>query len=207
MTVTELVILTLDDAYLHESSGVVSKIQAIRDRMRSIYQNETLDFHRQIENPQTLYVLAEWPSIEAHTKASAAEDAQLVIMELLAIAKPLTVMHVELPLSAFPLGAPVISIGRYFVTKEKKEEFYNLFTTVKPLLEEYVVPFTLAYGWRVDLSDEQKNKGEEELLMVAGWPTVEKHQGFSKTDMWEKYSKIQETIVGAEVVHATKLTS
>ena len=207
MTVTELATLTLDDAYLHETSGLISKIQAIGDRMRSVSQNETFVFYRQIENPQTLYFLAEWPSVDAHNEARATEGAKAVLTELFAIAKPLTMIHVDLPLSAVPLDAPLISIGRHFVAKERKEEFDNFFTTVKSLLHEYVAPFTLAYSWRMDLSDEQKDKGEEEWVLVAGWPTMEKHRDFAKTDMWERYSKIREMVVGAEVVHATKLTT
>ena len=205
MTVTELAILTLDDAYLHESSGVVSKLEAIRDRIRSVSQNETLVFHRQIENPQVLYIVAEWPSIDAHNKAT--ESGKAVLAELLTIAKPLTMIHIDLPLSAFPLDAPVMSIGRLFVAKERKEEFENFFATAKPLLQEYVAPLTLASGWRMDPSDEQKGKGEEEWILVAGWPTVEKHRDFSKTDTWERYSKIKDMIIGAEVVHSTKLTA
>ena len=207
MTITELAILTLDDAYLHESSGVVSKLHAISDRIRSVSQNETLVIHRQIENPQILYALAEWPSIDAHNEARATEGVKAVLAELLTVAKPHTTMHIDVPLSAIPLDAPLISIGRHFVAKERKEEFENFFATLKPLLEEYVAPFGIACGWRMDPSDEQKGKGEEEWVLVAGWPTVEKHREFSKTDMWERYSKIKEMIVGAEVVHSAKLTS
>ena len=78
---------------------------------------------------------------------------------------------------------------------------------MKSLLHEHVAPFTLAYSWRIDLSDERKHKGEEEWVMVAGWPTVEKHRDFAKTDIWGKYNKIREMVVGAEVVYATKLTT
>jgi len=207
VTVTELAILTLDDAYLHESSGVVSKIEALSDHMRSVSQNETFVFHRQVENPQTLYIFAEWPSIDAHNKARATEGVKAVIAELLAIAKPQTAMHIDLPLSAFPLDAPIISIGRHFVAKERKEEFETFFATVKQPVQEYVAPFGIACGWRMDLSDEQEDKGEEEWMLVAGWPAVEKHRDFSKTDMWERYSKIREITVGAEVAHSSKFIS
>ena len=205
MSVTSLAILSLYDIYVDASW--VPRLEEISDRMRSVAMHGRLVFHRQIENPQILYIVAGWPSLRfnhAHSTEVANEAAE----DLLVFAQPLTLIHFNLDFHALPLDAPVVSIERLFVAKERKKEFDAFFRTVEPLLQEYVAPWTFTSGWRVDLSDEQQRKGEEEWILVAGWPTVEKHQDFSKTDMWERYSKIKEMIIRAEeVVHSTKLAS
>ena len=55
--------------------------------------------------------------------------------------------------------APVVTLNRHFVPKDKKAEFIEKFDEVKGLLEDFTTPYQVVGGWRIEKEKEGKRSG------------------------------------------------
>lgn len=101
------------------------------------------------------------------------------------------------------LQSPVISVGRMFVAREKREAFAAKFEEVKGILEEYARPHLVRYGWR---EDGEEGAEEDEFVVVCGWESVEKHFGFAESKGFARYSEIREILERVDLKHYKPLS-
>ncbi|PYH98772.1 hypothetical protein BO71DRAFT_394935 [Aspergillus ellipticus CBS 707.79] len=66
-----------------------------------------------------------------------------------------------------PIKAPVVAIGRYFVTPEKKPEYQDTFDATKCHLEEFTAPYPLAGGWKTHQIPSGGDKKEDYVLFTG----------------------------------------
>jgi len=207
MPVTEIAVLAVQDAYTNDSPEFVTRTKSILERMSAISKNKTFRVYRQVESPkEIIYVFAEWPSLEAHDQAWASDEGKAVVADFSAFTQLSAMIHVDGPISALPLDAPLVTIGRWPITKEKKEEFEGFAAAMTPVVAKHAAPFGTAGGWRLDLDEAQKAKGEEEYIGVTGWPSEGAHQEFVKGSAWaDSGSETYAKFAGGEVIHTHRL--
>jgi heme-degrading monooxygenase HmoA len=157
--------------------------------------------------PSQALLTAHWDSAAQHGDWIASEANQGVFASVMEHIDPskLTFFHVD-GLTAFPdsepearvptLKAPVVSVVRYFVTPENKAEFGRVFAGVRAVFDEYASPFVHRGGWRIEKESEDK----EEFILIGGWESVEKAQGFAKVDGFKWFEdSIQALVTGDDV--------
>ena len=191
MPVTEIAVLVAQDPYTNDSPEFVTRIESILERMSAIAKNKTFRVYRQVDDPnkvdgpnKDVYFFGEWPSLEAHAEAWASDEGKAVVADCFAITQLSAMAHIEGPMSALPLDAPFVTVGRWPVTKEKKAEFEEFVAAMMPVVSKYVAPYGTAGSWRLDLDETQKVKGEEEYIGVTGWSSEGSHREFFEASTW-----------------------
>lgn len=205
MPVTEIAVLVLQDPYTNNSPETVKRMKPIFERMSAIAKNETFRAYREVESPKAIYIFAEWSSIDAHNQAWAPDEGKAVIADVMAFTQPSAMIHINGPMSALPLDAPLVTIGRWPTTKEKKKEFEEFAGAMAPLVAKHAAPYGTAGGWRLDPDETQGVKGEE-CIQVTGWPSEEAHQGFKASSDWTDSAKeTYATFTDGEVKHLHRI--
>lgn len=220
MAVTELALFHLKSNKSLDSpenerikSKLLSAIKA-----QAAYASYPVYLFSQVEDPSYLYLLGGWDSVETHMKEwiPSAENQQL-LSTLQDGVEVIWLQHIDIepPSHAIPklnnksgwptipLAAPVIAIGRHFLGTSKKDEFQNTFNANKHYLEAFTEPRSLGGGWRSDpeLAEDGENGYKEEFVLFSGWDTVADHFKFAESDGFIDFSKIRETLDGAEIKH------
>ncbi|KAK1673494.1 hypothetical protein BDP55DRAFT_556394 [Colletotrichum godetiae] len=99
------------------------------------------------------------------------------------------------------LTAPVLSVGRFGVKSEKKEEFVKKYAEAKWVVEESSKPFPVRGGWRIEKAAEEL----EEYIMYCGWETVEQHKAIAEHEGFKEWAGIQEFVTGTDIWHYKRL--
>ncbi|KXH62328.1 hypothetical protein CSAL01_06176 [Colletotrichum salicis] len=99
------------------------------------------------------------------------------------------------------LTAPVLSVGRFGVKSEKKEEFVKKYAEAKWVVEESSKPFPVRGGWRIEKAAEDL----EEYVMYCGWETVEQHKAIAEREGFKEWAGIQEFVTGTDIWHYKRL--
>ncbi|KAJ0307572.1 hypothetical protein COL5a_000430 [Colletotrichum fioriniae] len=99
------------------------------------------------------------------------------------------------------LTAPVLSVGRFGVKSEKKEEFVKKYAEAKWIVEESSKPFPVRGGWRIEKAAEDL----EEYVMYCGWETVEQHKAIAEHEGFKEWAGIQEFVTGTDIWHYKRL--
>ncbi|KAI1338975.1 hypothetical protein F5Y15DRAFT_88503 [Xylariaceae sp. FL0016] len=82
------------------------------------------------------------------------------------------------------MQSPIISVGRVTIAADKKGDFVKAWADSRVVLEEFAKPYAASGGWRTETPDQDS----EEFVFFVGWPSVEKHNEFAKTEDFEKYA-------------------
>ncbi|KAI3547525.1 hypothetical protein CTAM01_05174 [Colletotrichum tamarilloi] len=99
------------------------------------------------------------------------------------------------------LTAPVLSVGRFGVKSEKREEFVKKYAEAKWVVEESSKPFPVRGGWRIEKAAEDL----EEYVMYCGWETVEQHKAIAEHEGFKEWAGIQEFVTGTDIWHYKRL--
>ncbi|KAK1538052.1 hypothetical protein CPAR01_08165 [Colletotrichum paranaense] len=99
------------------------------------------------------------------------------------------------------LKAPVLSVGRFGVKSEKREEFVKKYAEAKWVVEESSKPFPVRGGWRIEKAAEDL----EEYVMYCGWETVEQHKAIAEHEGFKEWAGIQEFVTGTDIWHYKRL--
>lgn len=110
-----------------------------------------------------------------------------------------------------------VGISRYFVKEGKKGEFAESWRNNVTTLDDWLVGGSdgKVGGHRADwgyvdphengASEDGKGKGKDnqgsEFLMFSAWESFEKHMDFTKTELSQQYSKVEEFLDWAEIRH------
>lgn len=99
------------------------------------------------------------------------------------------------------LTAPVLSVGRFGVRSERKEEFIKKYDEVKWVVEETSKPYPVRTGWRM----EKAADGLEEFIMYCGWSSVEHHKSIADHKGFKEWAEIQEFVTGTDIWHYQRI--
>ncbi|KAL0943656.1 uncharacterized protein CTRU02_201544 [Colletotrichum truncatum] len=99
------------------------------------------------------------------------------------------------------LTAPVLSVGRFGVRSERKEEFVKKYAEAKWVVEEHSKPYPVRGGWRIEKAAE----GLEEFVMYCGWSSVEQHRAIAQHEGFKEWAGIQEFVTGTDIWHYQRI--
>ncbi|OLN86881.1 hypothetical protein CCHL11_04658 [Colletotrichum chlorophyti] len=99
------------------------------------------------------------------------------------------------------LTAPVLSVGRFGVRSERKEEFLKKYAEVKWVVEEHSKPFPVRGGWRIEKAAEDL----DEFVMYCGWSSVEQHKAIAQHEGFKEWAGIQEFVTGTDIWHYQRI--
>ncbi|CCF45316.1 hypothetical protein CH063_14438 [Colletotrichum higginsianum] len=99
------------------------------------------------------------------------------------------------------LTAPVLSVGRFGVRSEKKDEFISKYAAAKWVVEEASKPYPVRGGWRIEKAAEDL----EEFVMYCGWSTVEQHKAIAEHEGFKEWAGIQEFVTGTDIWHYQRI--
>ncbi|KAF6819118.1 hypothetical protein CSOJ01_01503 [Colletotrichum sojae] len=99
------------------------------------------------------------------------------------------------------LTAPVLSVGRFGVRPERKEEFIKKYAEAKWVVEEVSKPYPVRTGWRI----EKAVDGVEEFVMYCGWSSVEHHKSIAEQKGFKEWAEIQEFVTGTDIWHYQRI--
>ncbi|KAE8374532.1 hypothetical protein BDV26DRAFT_269797 [Aspergillus bertholletiae] len=188
-------------------------------KVQALYSQYPTYLFAQIEDPSYIYLLGGWSSVSAHMDdwipsstnqslfTSLKEKLDLVYMIHIGIDPA------ELGVFRLPTGrsgkipmvdAPVITIGRYFLSTGQKEAFLNRFEKTQRHLDAYIAPKTLKGGMRVEPRDQTDDGVEkEEFVLFSGWGEVQDHLRFAKSSGLREFSQIKDFLEGTEIKHVS----
>jgi len=214
MPVTELAIIPLTHNLTKENPNLPASLKqkfiSAKLVLKKASGNKFYIF-QQVEDPSIIYILGSWESPQAHaTFLPSAENQELLelfkddIITEKKDGKRMGMWHLDADVfsgvneedkSVFT--APVVTLNRHFVPKDKKAEFIEKFDEVMGLLEDFTTPYQVVGGWRI----EKEKEGKEEWCLFSGFESVEKHHEFAKTEGFARYRESVEFVEGFEVRH------
>lgn len=167
------------------------------------FTNRAFYFFLQIENPAFLYIIGEWEDIKQHRDEYIPSEANRQILELLKDEVSVEwLLHIDTDQENLPLSAPIISIGRHFISLGQKEAYNGTFESVSHHLKSYLTPSHFARGWRLD---REEGDDKEEDLLIVGWDDVASHHRFAQTDGFKQFAHIRKFMKDADIKHAKRL--
>ncbi|KAF7586652.1 hypothetical protein BBP40_008521 [Aspergillus hancockii] len=189
------------------------------------YSRYPVYLFKQIEDPSYIYLLGGWSSISTHLDhwipgptnqalmASLGDKLDVEWMIHIDIDPPSlkTAVSGKLATTAvgdkneeFPLEAPVLAIGRYFIATGQKDGFLSKFEETKACLTTYIASKTLKDGPRVAPKDKSQDGVEkEEFVLFSGWNKVQDHFQFAESEGFKGFKQITNYVEGAEIRHVT----
>ncbi|KAJ2965847.1 hypothetical protein NQ176_g10424 [Zarea fungicola] len=209
MSFTELSVFPL------VTSGISPDLQAVLKKAqieRQVFCSDTWTF-QQVEDPSIILVATNWASQDTHRewiqsqsyasiKKSITEFTKIGDGEAQRISLGTKLLSVSNEGELTPLVySPVISIGRMFISADKKDAFVDKFNEVREIVEKYARPFEVRCAWRTN----KEGKSKEEFVMIAGWPAVEKHKEFASSPGFAKYLETKEFLDGADIRHYQRI--
>jgi heme-degrading monooxygenase HmoA len=157
----------------------------------------------QVEDPSLIYLVGGWDSAQQHYEDWIPSTTNQGIMAQLSSEMELVWMfHVDgdaVRQGELLAEAPVVAVGRYFMSAEKREGFSRVFEGVQHRLEEFTRPLPIFKGWRVE-----KEEGKEEFVLFSGWAEVQQHLDFAQSEGFQEFSKIKEYTDSSEVKHIVR---
>ncbi|KAK1977147.1 hypothetical protein LZ30DRAFT_601939 [Colletotrichum cereale] len=217
MAVTELALLPFKEPLTEELKELMDYCQTVQDtwvlRQEPGLPPTRVDrgtaILQQVEDPSVILIAAQWDSPQAHGEWIASPENQNVM------AKLTPHIHVEGPRAVLKaegkkktedeppslLTAPVLSVGRFGVRSEKKEDFTKKYAEAKWVVEEAARPYPVRGGWRIEKAAEDL----EEFVMYCGWSTVEQHKAIAQHEGFKEWAGIQEFVTGTDIWHYQRI--
>ncbi|KAG0136612.1 hypothetical protein HOY82DRAFT_49700 [Tuber indicum] len=199
MPVLEFAIYTLRPPHTPASPTVRSLLSNALAALNSA-SGHSFTLMKQVESPNTIYLVGTWDSISAHNSFLASAENQKLLADAKDVLNVDAMYHAEMDGSAVPLAAPVVGVGRHHVKRGMKAGFEDCFGRVRGVLRGFTGGWEVAGGWRVD--EEEEGKGE--WLLFTGWESVTQHEEFGRSEKFKEYVEIKEFLEGFEVRHAVK---
>ncbi|KAG9191776.1 hypothetical protein G6011_10510 [Alternaria panax] len=212
--VTEIVYLPMKPS-LDLSSGEAKEVwESTLSTIAKQPGCQALYWGRQIENPDTVQMLVDWESIDAHKtfeNTPAYQPFLSRIMEKLVVSKP-TIFHVKFPAehsgSDSPFTMPVTEcLNGFFSPDYPQNEYTSQFSKFRAQAAE--MPHSGAKGvtggWSVE-THQHKNLGEgadgKLFAGFIGWSSLETHVEFRKTeDFMTITSLLRDGVKGMNIWH------
>lgn len=209
MPVTELAILPLGPRVDPSDESFRAKLLRAREVMETALgmSGRRFVYFQGVEDPRVLYLLGDWRSPAEHWDHFIPGPENQELLALLGGELDLSrieMYHVDVPIADVPADAHVISIAWHRVRGDDKAAFEQSFSECRKWLDEYVSGHDKpAGGWRVEKAAGMEN--EEEWVLFGGWKTVDEHNGFAKSEAFQKYERIRDVVQGIRLKHGTRM--
>ncbi|KIW16178.1 hypothetical protein PV08_06229 [Exophiala spinifera] len=210
MPVTELALLRLRPGIEWPLAALNANLRKAKKVMESA-SGLKFRYFRCIEDPATIFIFGEWPSVEFHMTTFIPSQENQELLELLKDQVTVEWMfHLDIDQSHRPLPwhTSVIAVGRHFVADGEKESFEATFEANKHNLEAFIGGSDrVVGGWRIDKGVDPLLEGElkSEYVLISGWSSVEQHYQFAETEGFQKYGQIRNHLAGVEIKHAVRV--
>ncbi|KAJ4365539.1 hypothetical protein N0V83_008158 [Neocucurbitaria cava] len=213
MPVTEIALLPLKADLDLESGDAKSAWDETLATLAKQPGLKTLFWGRQIENKDVLMMVIDWDSVDAHKTFMASPSYQpfLSTLDTHILSSAPTLFHISFPSTPSPLtplSAPVTEcINAYFPPSQSEDEYDTSFNTFRSKCGEIpnVEADGLVGGWAEEKATHEKlGEGVEGKLFAAfvGWPSVEAHMAFRKSEEFGKIIGYLRTgVKGLNVFH------
>ncbi|MCJ1468094.1 hypothetical protein MMC07_006721 [Pseudocyphellaria aurata] len=202
MAVTELALLSLLPPSTINDQSLREKLASAKYAMET-FTHRAFYFFAQIENPAFLYIIGEWEDLEQHYQGYIPSEANRRILESLKDQVSVDwLVHIDTDQKSLPLSAPVLSIGRYFISSGQKEAYSATFEAVSHHLRNYIIPSHVAHGWRLE---KEEGDDTEESILILGWDDVASHHAFAQTEGYKDFARLKEFVKDADIKHAERL--
>ena len=201
MPTLELLALQLKPGISPTSPLLLRTISAVR-----AFVQTNSRFYTCLEDSSLLYILGEWPSLDAHKAFLGGPERESVLKPQDELAEFVWCEHFEMEGrigDVIPLEAQLLVLDRRWVKLKSCGKFEGV---VRRYREEVVMGSVgvVFDGWRVDQREE-----EREYAMVSGWESREQHLQWRETtrrDVPEfaavgRYYDVSKGEGGMEVVH------
>jgi len=149
---------------------------------------------QQVDDPRVVMETAHWSSSDEHNAWLASEEYKASSAPLGAHFDFSKLEYFHLDVDAFrPVAAgaagekeekpepllqsPVIGVGRVQIPADRRNDFSKAWEDGKGILEAFVKPRVLRYGFRVQKADPDT----DELVFFVGWESIEKHSEFAQS--------------------------
>ncbi|KAI0397233.1 hypothetical protein F5Y17DRAFT_389602 [Xylariaceae sp. FL0594] len=147
---------------------------------------------QQVDDPRVVMETAHWSSSEEHGAWLASEEYRNSSAPLASHFdfSKLEYFHLDVDVFSRPTGADkesleeeplltssVIGVGRVRIPADQRGQFSEAWESGKGILEAFVKPRVLRYGFRVQKPDLET----DEFVFFVGWPSVEKHREFAQS--------------------------
>ncbi|KAI9701936.1 MAG: hypothetical protein M1836_001280 [Candelina mexicana] len=215
---SEIAILSLvTNAPVEDPSSDAGKVwQATLDTIMAQDGVQRAYWGRQVESPDTLELVVDWDSIDAHDNFSKKPIFGPFIKHLGTILGGSTILtHVNFnphpPTRAISNNyAHVTEMCRFLFSANfsdsQRSDFESSFASFIKAAEKAVAFRGMSSGWVVEEVEHTSLKGEKGKAFAAaiGWQSIEGHMEFRKTDEFEDTIKeLREKSVGIDVHHVS----
>lgn len=210
MAVTELACLRLASEK-SPSPDLLEKLAKARSVMEKASGYE-FHYYRCIENPELIYIIGAWPSVDIHMQefipSPANQDLLAILKDDIAVE---WMFHLDIDQTKhkLPLHRPTVGIVRHFIKDGQKDQFQKTFKENKHHLESFIGgEEAVVGGYRLDFGFDpslESDRNDDEFVLFTGWNDVEQHGSFAETEGFEKYARIRDHIRGADIKHAVRL--
>ena len=207
MPVTELALLHLPPSSLPLSPSLKSKLLSAKQAMEE-FTSHTFYFYTQLQDPAYIHIIGTWESVTQHREVWIPSEENQALLRMLEGEVEVEWMgHVDFELGdgvvmgdVLPLRNEdeVIAIERFFVADEKTNEFEgDLGPSGLP---------TIGYGgWKVHEGNGGLEDGKAEHVRLTSWDSIDHYRKFLEAGEGKTLARIQESVSGFEVKHATSL--
>ncbi|BCS28322.1 uncharacterized protein APUU_61370S [Aspergillus puulaauensis] len=213
MPVTELACLRLkNNLPLTDPSNetVYTKLQN-GIKAQAEYTNAHAYILSQLEDPSYIYILGRWESAAQHLEEWIPSPKNQEIMAGLTEGIELVwIQHLDLdpnPSSAedgyvIPYHAPVVGIGRCFISPGGKDGFEKTFAATRHYVKEFKGTRDAVGAWRVDREVDEQGSPKEEFVLFSGWEDIHEHEEFRTSEGFKEFGKLKAFIDVMDVKHA-----
>ncbi|KAF2122921.1 hypothetical protein BDV96DRAFT_510628 [Lophiotrema nucula] len=195
--VTEIVYIPFKVGLDLESGDAAKLLDEVLSLLAKHKGTTSINWGRQIETPNVVQMVIGWNSVDDHKAFEQIPEFEPFIQNLSkCIAAPLTIILVKLPSiepgANNPLLAPVTEcINAFFPPEQSESEYASSFQRFRD--EALEIPdmkaTALIGGWSIETHQhENLGEGVDGKLFTAfvGWPSVEAHLNFRKTEAFPK---------------------
>jgi hypothetical protein len=168
--VTEFSRLKIKDGLNEQDKAVVEHGLARAKKGMENFTGQKFYIFQEIENPNHVYILGEWASLEQHMDEwIPSEENQSLLKELGLFVEVDLFFHLDGRMGEVPPNtpAPILSCGRHVMESSQRPGFENTFNKRKGCLEAHTLG-PVGAGWRIE-----KETDREELVLFCPWKCVD----------------------------------
>lgn len=196
MPVTELALLHLKAPTTADTPAFHAGLRKAKHAMENFTGHEFF-YLQQVEDPDCIYILGEWDSLQQHYNEFIPSDENKSLLESLKdVIEVEWLSHLDVPVAQIQLISPYLSIGRHMIKEGVREKFETCFQEKRTYLDRFVTEGRPAGGWKID--DDRKG---EEFVLFSPWKEVQQHMDFAQDDGFKEYAAIREFVSGADIKH------
>ena len=201
MAVLELLLLRLRDGISPTDPTLVRNLSTVRSL---VHTNSR--FYHCIEDPSLVYILGQWPSLDAHRRFLSSPEKEQILSHQTHQLDFGWMLHLDLPEGVssmdevIPFPAPILSIARMFFSTSGThvEAYKKILASHRSKIVDATLPYPLFDGWRIDAQE-----GKAEYVILTGWETASAHAEFTKSmrEAEQEYASAMDHVEGMEVRH------